>query len=394
MLTIERKMEVTKLCQELIRVPSYPGEEKEVVSVIQKYFRDLGYDDFFTDKYGNVVGHIKGNNQGKTILFDGHIDTVPIGDSSKWKHPPFGAEIENGKIYGRGASDMKGQLSSIILVAAYFANDTNREFSGDIYVAGIVYEELLEGVASKIVCEKVKPDYVIIGEASELSLKVGQRGRGEIVIETHGISAHSSTPEDGINAVYKMSKIIQKIQKIQPPTHPQLGKGILELTDIKSQPYPGLSVIPDYCRITLDRRLLAGETEETVIKPINDVIAELKNHDTELKVEAFYASASAKCYTGETIQGKKFFKAWIIDEKDEFVQAAYKGLRKAGLAPNLSYYSFCTNGSYYAGEQGIKTIGFGPSEERLAHIVDEYIEQDQLYKGAEGYYGILKSILK
>ena len=101
MLTNDRKKKLTKLCQELIRAPSYPGNEKDIVNVIKKYFKDLGYDDYFIDNYGNIVGHIKGKYSGKTILFDGHIDTVPIGDKSKWTHPPFDAEIENGKTYSR-----------------------------------------------------------------------------------------------------------------------------------------------------------------------------------------------------------------------------------------------------------------------------------------------------
>ncbi|MNM41042.1 peptidase [compost metagenome] len=176
--------------------------------------------------------------------------------------------------------------------------------------------------------------------------------------------------------------------------HPVLGKGILVLTDIKSSPYPGASVVPDYCKATFDRRLLVGETKESVLAPIKAFVEELMKEDSELKAEVSYAKATENCYTGSTISGERFFPGWLYEEKDEFVQIAYEGLKSAGLDPEITQYSFCTNGSHYAGEKGIRTIGFGPSKENLAHTIDEYIELEQLFIGAEGYYGILNSLYK
>ena len=394
MLSEARRNKLTEVCQELIRNKSYSGEEKNVAEAIKTVFEELGYDDYFIDEYGNIIGHIKGSEEGKKILFDGHIDTVPVPDESKWTHNPYGGEIVDGKIYGRGTSDMKGQLSAMIVAAACFAEDIKKDFKGDIYVAGVVHEEIFEGIASRKISEAVNPDYVVIGESSELNLKIGQRGRAEIVIETFGKPAHSANPEKGINAVYKMSKIIEKIQELETPVHPVLGKGILVLTDIKSSPYPGASVVPDYCKATFDRRLLVGETKESVLAPIKAFVEELMKEDSELKAEVSYAKATENCYTGSTISGERFFPGWLYEEKDEFVQIAYEGLKSAGLDPEITQYSFCTNGSHYAGEKGIRTIGFGPSKENLAHTIDEYIELEQLFIGAEGYYGILNSLYK
>lgn len=394
MLNEKRKEELVNLCREMVQNQSISGEEGQVVGVIKKALKNLGYDDVYVDAYGNVIGHIKGSKPGKKLLFDGHIDTVPVPDDSKWTYSPFGAEVVDGKIYGRGTSDMKGQTSAMISAAAYFAEDVKKDFEGDIYVAGVVHEELFEGVASRSISSFVKPDYVIIGESSEMNLKIGQRGRAEIVIETFGKPAHSANPEKGVNAVYKMSKVIEKIQGVETPVHPVLGKGILVLTDIKSSPYPGASVVPDYCKATFDRRLLVGETKESVLAPIEKILEELRKEDVELNVKVSYARGNETCYTGEVIEGERFFPAWLYDEEDEFVQAAYKGLKNAGINPEITQYSFCTNGSHYAGEKGIKTIGFGPSKENLAHTIDEYIELEQLYTGAEGYYEILKSVYK
>lgn len=387
-----RQDKLTKLCQELLRNPSVSGEEEKVVAAIKSGMMELGYDDVYIDDYGNVIGHIKGNKPGKKILFDGHIDTVPVPDDSKWTYAPFGGEIHDGKIYGRGASDMKGQTSAMIAAAAFFAEDINKDFEGDIYVAGVVHEEIFEGIAARAISDRVNPDYVVIGESSELNLKIGQRGRAEIVVETFGKPAHSANPEKGVNAVYKMAKVIERIQGIEAPEHPVLGKGILVLTDIKSSPYPGASVVPDYCKATFDRRLLTGETREGVIAPIETLLEELRKEDSELQVKVSYAIGKETCYTGETIEGERFFPGWLYDMEDEFVQAAYRGLNEAGINPEVTQYSFCTNGSHYAGEKGIRTIGFGPSKENLAHTIDEYIEQEQLFIGAKGYYGILKSV--
>ena len=121
MFSKEREEKVIVLCQELIRQKSYSGEENLVAARLRQTFSELGYDDVFVDDYGSIIGHIKGNRPGKAILFDGHIDTVPVPDESKWQHAPYGGELENGKIYGRGATDMKGALSAMILSASYFA---------------------------------------------------------------------------------------------------------------------------------------------------------------------------------------------------------------------------------------------------------------------------------
>ncbi len=307
MLNEIRKQELIELCQDLVRNSSYSGKEENVVKAIEKNFEKLGFDSWFRDEYGNIIGCIKGNKPGKKILFDGHIDTVPVPDESKWSVPPFEGLIKDGKIYGRGTSDMKGQLSAMMAAVSYFAKDINKDFEGELYVAGVVHEELFEGIASRKISEAVKPDYVVIGESSELNLKIGQRGRGEIVVETFGKPAHSANPHKGINAVYKMSKIIEKIQELVPPTHPVLGEGILVLTDIKSSPYPGASVVPDYCKATFDRRLLVGETKEDVIAPIQELIDEMMKEDAELSAKVSYARGNEMCYTGDVIEGERFF---------------------------------------------------------------------------------------
>ncbi len=390
----EREEQVISLCQKLIQQKSYSGEESGVVGVLSENMKQMGFDEVTVDKYGNIIGCIKGNRPGKKVLFDGHIDTVPVTEEAEWLYPPFAAEIHDGKIYGRGTSDMKGAVAAMTCAASNYAKDTGKDFAGEIYVAGVVHEECFEGVAAREISKNVRPDYVVIGEASQLNLKIGQRGRAEIVIETFGKPCHSANPEKGINAVYKMAKVIGAIRTLVPTHHPVLGDGILELTDIKSAPYPGASVVPEYCRATYDRRLLVGETKESVLEPINGLLEKLMAEDPELKVKASYAVGRERCHTGNEIEGERFFPGWLYDKDDDFVQAVYTKLMEKGFTPEITQYNFCTNGSHYAGEAKIKTFGLGPSRENLAHTLNEYVEIEQLTKVTECYYGVMEALLK
>ena len=393
-LSATREKQVISLCQDLIRIKSYSGKEGQVVEKLKNAMLELGFDDFYIDDYGSITGHIKGKQPGPKLLFDGHLDTVPVPEPSDWIHEPFGGEIDKGKIYGRGASDMKGALAAMACAAAWFAEDCKGNFSGDLYVVGSVHEECFEGISSRMVSKRVEPDYVVIGEASLGKLKRGQKGRAEIVVETFGKPAHSANPDSGINAVYNAALLIEQIRKLPVSSHSVLGDGILELTDIKSSPYPGASVVPDYCKMTYDRRLLVGETPESVLKPILDLIVTMQLDDPEFKANASFAQGREDCYTGAVIGGERYFPAWLLEEEDEYVKNVRQGLIEAGLDAEISHYNFCTNGSHYAGEAGIKTIGFGPSPENLAHTIDEYIEISQLTMAARGYYAICGSVLK
>lgn len=394
MMDEKRKQELLALAKGLVTKQSYSGCEGAAAAELKAYMERAGFDEVLTDRYGNVIGKIKGNRPGPRVLFDGHIDTVPVANPAAWTHDPFAGEIVDGKLYGRGTSDMKGAVASFAAAASFFARDTGRDFAGEVYVDGAVHEECFEGVASRSVSEIVKPDYVVIGEASLCNLKIGQRGRAEIVVETFGVPAHSANPDKGVNAVYGMCKVVDAIQKLPCTEHPVLGKGILELTDIKSTPYPGASVVPSYCRVTYDRRLLVGETKESVLAPLQSLLDEMMAQDPKLKAKVSYAVGEESCYTGETIQGERFFPGWLYSENDDFVQDILKELHAIGQTPDVTHYSFCTNGSHYAGEAGIKTIGLGPSPENLAHTDDEYIELEQLYKVCESYQAIMRALLK
>lgn len=393
MLHHREEQEVIELCQSLIRAKGYSGQEDAAAEVLKAYFQKKGFDEIATDACGNVTGVIQGNRPGPCIVFDGHMDTVPVNET-EWVEEPFAANIRDGRLYGRGTSDMKGAIAAMACAAALFADQTGRDFSGKIVIAATVQEELFEGVASKFVCDRYHPDYAVIGEASNLNIKVGQRGRAEIVVETFGTTAHSAHPEKGNNAVLSMHKVIAELEKLPMSEHPVLGGGIMVLTDIKSAPYPGSSCVPAYCKATYDRRTLVGETKESVLAPIQACLDALEKADASVRTKVSYPCESGMCYTGQEISAEKFFPAWLFDRAEPFVQACLEELSAEGLAPEVTVYDFCTNGSYYAGEAGIPTIGLGPSGEGLAHTADEYIEVSQLSGAVPCYLAMMKALLK
>jgi putative selenium metabolism hydrolase len=394
MLNDIQKTDVLELLCKLIKAQSYSGQEGQVVATLTDYMKNKGFDEVFVDRYGSITGLIRGNRPGPTILFDGHIDTVPVPNPSEWTRKPFGAEIENGKVYGRGTSDMKGAVAAMTAAAANVKQLTKGDFAGSLYVAGVVHEECFEGIAAREISARINPDLVIIGEASELNLKIGQRGRAEIVAETFGRPAHSANPDKGVNAIHLMMKLATEIDRISPPIHPTLGRGVNVMTDIISTPYPGASVVPSHCRATYDRRLLVGEKPETVLAPLKEAIENLAKADPAFKGSVSLAQGQEKCHTGTEISGERFFPGWLFDQNEPFIQTALMALKELGLDPKLTHYSFCTNGSHYAGERGIKTFGFGPSHESLAHTIDEYIELDQLYLATAGYAAISQALLR
>jgi putative selenium metabolism hydrolase len=390
-----KEKEVVSICKKLIQNKSYSGEENNVTNEIKNICLQYGFDEVYIDKYGSVICKVIGNMPGKKVLLDAHIDTVPVGEEEKWTKNPFGGEVVDGKIYGRGASDMKGALAAMLVAVKNFKDKNKGDFSGEVVVAGVVHEECFEGVAARNISDAEKPDFVVIGEASELNLKIGQRGRAEIIVETFGVPAHSANPEKGVNAVYSMSKIIGKLREIKCNSHEILGKGVLELTDIKSSPYPGASVVPSYCRVTYDRRLLVNESKESVLSDIVDAIEELKREDPSFNLDykVSYSYGKEKCYTDNIIEGERFFPAWLFDKEEPFINEIYEGLKSIGMTPVITNYSFCTNGSHYAGEKNIKTVGFGPSKEHIAHTIDEYIDISQLEAACLGYGKIIETLL-
>jgi putative selenium metabolism hydrolase len=371
--------------QQLIRQPSISGEEGPVAKLIVAEMQKLGYDRAWIDEVGNAVGVINGAHQGPTLLLDGHCDTVGIAPGVPWRNDPFSAVIVNDAIYGRGAADMKGALAAMIHAAAKVERS---QLAGRVVVAATVMEENLEGAALRSVIEAMDAKYVVIGEATDLNLNRGGRGRVEIHLETIGRPTHSSSPHLGHNPVLDMMKAVSAIERMPTRSDPLLGPATMALTDIISEPYPAYSVTPSCCRVTYDRRLLLDESPEQVLASITN-LPELEG----TALHAQIAKGEHKTYTNAILRGTKYLPAWTLPENHQFVQLCLDGHRKAGLQPMIGTYRFCTNAAYSAGMAKIPTTGFGPGHEEDAHVVDERLELKALVAAERGYRGIINSVL-
>jgi putative selenium metabolism hydrolase len=385
---------IVAFTQALVRHKTVSGQEEPAARCAIERMRALGFDEVWADDYGSVVGRVRGTRGGtrRRMLFDAHLDTVDVSSPERWTHACFGGECIGGRIYGRGASDLKGSLAAMVYAVASLI-PVKDQLAGDVLVSATVAEELFEGAALAKVLERVHPDWVVIGEATNLNLHRGQRGRGEVTLTTIGRPAHSANPQAGVNAVRKMMRLVQAIEQLPLPTSDFLGPAILELTDILSTPYPGASVVPERCQATFDRRLLVGETECDVLAPLRECIERLRTSDRDLVADVQIATGELTTYTGQTLKANKFAPAWEIPEASPLVQGALRALRSMGVQPAIGCYGFCTNGSYSAGVAGVPTIGFGPSREDQAHVTDEYVEVAQLCSAARGFAAIAREML-
>lgn len=377
-------MNVVELTQALVRAPSHAGAgEAAAAEVARAAMQALGYWDVGIDTAGNVTGRMPGRGDAPgVVVFDGHLDTVGVGNPAAWSSDPFDAVQRGDRLYGRGVADMKGAIAAMILGVAALRDDPA---ACDVVVSASIAEELVEGVAFGYVLDRYPAKAVVIGEATHLMLARAQRGRAEVLVETFGLPAHSSTPHLGVNAVKAMAPLISLLSGLPMPSDPLLGPAVLEVTDIMSHPYPGLSVVPERCRATFDRRLLVGEEADDVLEEVRGIIGALTADDPTLRAEVSIALDHFTSYTGYEIIAPNFAPAWRMDDDAPIVLAAERGLQRAGLTPVRSHYAFCTNGSESAGRRGIPTIGFGPGEETEAHRIDESVSIAHLAAAVTGY---------
>lgn len=370
----------------LVRLDSVLGNERNVAEHVSREMRLLLFDHVEIDGTGNAVGIVRGLQDGPTLLFDAHMDTVDVVPADAWTHAPFAGEVADGRLWGRGSSDMKGALAAMVYAAAGLERAS---LAGSVIVSASVGEESIEGAALRTVMERHATDFVVIGEASGLNLVRAGRGRAEFTIETVGKPAHASDPRAGVNAVHRMAAVIGEIERIPMPEHEFVGRGLMCLTDIISVPFPAHSVVPSGCRATYERRLLPGEERDAIEAELLEACARAEAPDTIVRL----AETDYQTYAGVRWVEPKWFSPWELDEDHRLVQQGLRGLREAGLDPGMSSYQFCTNGAYSAGVAGVPTIGFGPSTEQHAHVIDEFIEIDQLVAARRGYAGIARALL-
>lgn len=381
---------MTAFLQDLVRTPSFSTQEGKVAVRLAQEMRRVGISDVRQDRIGNVIGRI-GKGEGKKLLLNGHMDTVGVGDPTAWQRDPFDAEIKDGVLYGRGAADMKGALAAMVY-AAKMLLDIGLPLNGDLYLVGVVQEEPCEGAAMRVLIEEegLRPDWVVLGEPTDLQVSQGQRGRMEMRVTVHGKACHSSAPHRGENAIYGAARIIFGLELLanQLVNDRLLGRGSLAVTQIESTA-GSRNAVPDCCSFYIDRRLTLGETEAKALAEVRGVILR-----EDLNAEVCVTEYQATSYAGYQVRQREYYPAWAMEEDHPLVQATARAVRKTlGYQPRIGLWAFSTDGVYTMGTAGIPTVGLGPGEERYAHTTDEQIRLDDVAAAARAYAQLAVNLL-
>jgi succinyl-diaminopimelate desuccinylase len=366
----EARDEIVALTQALIRTPSPnpPAREEVVAKVLQEKFRAAGLAAELValgEGRANVVARLPGNRQAPALLYDGHLDTVPPGEASAWRHAPYSGELEGGRLYGRGASDMKGGVAAQAM-AAILAHRAGLTPAGDLIVAATCGEETdsagahafrraggLEGVGG-----------VVIAEPSANELFIAEKGALWLEITTYGRTAHGSMPHLGVNAIWKMHKVLGALAHFRPSAdkHPLLGEGTVSLGTLEG----GIktNVVPDRASATFDLRTVPGRPHEEIVTAVEDLLGRLRVDDPELKAE---------------VKVIKNLPSVATAADEPIVRLARQvGLDLWGrdlLPQGVNYY---TDAAVLVPEGQIPFLIFGPGAPTLAHQPEEHVEVEKL----------------
>ena len=375
--------EMARFLREMIVIPSESANEREVVARVADEMRAVEFDEVEIDGMGNVLGRV---GDGPTVIaIDGHLDTVGVGDRSTWRVDPYVGALTDGVIYGRGASDQEGGIAAAVH-GARIAKELGLLDGVSLWVTGTVMEEDCDGLCWQFILREgvLRPDVVVITEATNLAVHRGHRGRMEMEVRTQGRSCHGSAPERGVNAVYKMAPIIAEVEQLDAAlaatADPFLGKGTVTIAEIRSTS-PSLCAVADSATIHLDRRLTRGETLESAVAQI-EALPSVRAAGATVTVLEYARPA----YTGLVYPTKKYYPTWVLDEDAAAVRAAVAaGASALGRAPAVDKWVFSTNGIATSGMFGIPTIGFGPAHEVHAHTPDDQCPVAHLTAAARFY---------
>lgn len=372
--------------REICAIPSMDSQIKEVGERVAREMQALGFSRIWFDQMGNVIGQI--GSGPRKLLYDSHLDTVGIGDPDEWEWDPFEGKIESGSVlYARGACDEKGSTPGMVYGLALAHELGLLEGFTAFYFGNM--EEWNDGSAPQafVETEGITPDYVVIGEPTNMRVYRGHKGRVEMKVVAKGKSAHAASNYLGDNAIYKLLPVIQAISEMQPQLgdHEFLGPGRITVTDMDIKT-ASINAVPNEATIYIDRRTTWGETTEHVLQQIKDIVGQRDDMYVEILT---YEEPS---YTGFVLPLDKIYPAWLFEDDHSFVQAGVKTQQALGWDTTTGKWDFSTNGIYWAGKAGIPSIGFGPGEEKYAHTVLDQVRLDDVIN-ATAFYALLPHMI-
>ncbi|MGD8228353.1 MAG: ArgE/DapE family deacylase [Desulfobacteraceae bacterium] len=385
------------ITQNLIRVPSVnpPGDYESISSMMFDYYKAEGLDPVIacapkeevealglTYPRPNVIALFEGKKHAPVFCLDAHMDVVGAGDEAMWAYPPFGAEIHDGKIYGRGAEDTKCHLAAQ-LIALRAIREANVELKGDLILSATVDDEIGAWPGMGYLIEKGfqekgfrKPDFHIAGEPTSLEL-AGCLARGRLWYEIilKGIPAHGGNPNEGVNAIEKAIALANAVKAYPIKTDPLMGGDTINIGIIQGG--EAINVVPSRCKITFDIR---PSTKTEVVKDFMDkTIQALKKEDPDFVIEGMRLLNDRQ--TGG------------IGAKHQFVRVIQKVVeemtgKSVTPAGNMAGYSSLGN-AYWTSNSGVAGLMYGGGNFQRAHRVDEFIAIDELLETTKVFAGLI-----
>jgi len=388
--------EVVEFLSDLVRIPSVnpPGNERPVADLIVEKLRATGLQTRLIEaerKRPNVVAHVHGTTGGTSLLLNGHMDTFPAGPG--WKVDPFGAKIVDGKLYGRGALDMKGGLAAMIMsVLAICRSEVGLD--GDLIVMAVADEIAggYKGTGYLVQQKAVTADMGVVCEPTGPDVYVAHRGALWIELTTVGRSAHGGRPWLGVNAISKMAKVIAVIErelplKLSKKKHwilpsPTFNIGLIQGGDM-------VNMVPGKCRVEIDRRMIPGETSEEATKEIVSILDKLKKEDDELQ---FFIRKTMELEAGEIRPTERI----VLECKK-----AYQDI--TGEEPGIGCTAGFEDAHFLIHGANIPTAMFGPYSkapardqrfETVSGTPEEHVEISELIKATKVYAKLILNILR
>ena len=380
-----KEEEITNLAQELIKIPSdETAGEKEVCEYLESYLKSLGMKVRLQEvlpNRPNIIAEVIGDEVGKSIMFNGHVDTVPVGDIKKWSMDPYSAIIKDNKLFGRGSTDMKGAIASMIIAMKFIMNNVEK-FNGKIIFTGVMAEETTGLGTQKIVEENIKTDMAVVGEPSDEKIYRAHKGTMWFNLSTYGKLEHSSeSNSESNNAIINMMKLIMEINEISKELetiennlvgHPSINIGLIDGGTKQN-------MIADSCRISIDRRTLPEEKTEEVLDKLRIRLDGLRSLDDRLTFDLEI----------DTIR-----EAVEVAESEQIVQEVKNALNKViNKNPTISGMKATTDMSILVNQGNIPSVIYGPGFIKQAHTVDEFIEVKRLVESSQVYAEILLNTL-
>ncbi len=376
LLSFVKEADVVKFCQELVRIKSVnpPGDELQAAEYVASVMKKIGLEVELikhSPTRASVLARVKSLRKKPGLLFNGHLDTVPVG-LERWIHEPFDGQASEGKVWGRGAADMKGGLA-VLMVAAKALAEAGVPLRGDLLVAATAGEEVdsLGAVAIASRSDLGPIQAVVIPEPSYNDVYIAEKGAFWLELITHGKTAHGSMPETGRNAIMMMVTLINELEKLSFPfkEHPLLGGFSKSLNTIAGG--VKTNVVPDHCVVTVDMRTVPGQDHQAILRQVEGLITDLSRRIPDFKASVRVTNDRAPVETSSDEPVVQNFFDLVAEVAGE--RPVPKGVR---------YY---TDAVAFVPALKAPMIICGPGDAKLAHQPNEHVEISKLVQAARIY---------